>query len=152
RLGSSHTQKRQLMKRTLTRIVVVAVCVIVVLPAAILAASPSLRSELSSLPGCRDLPVSGVRPIAAARKQRFLGKVKEFTARCRGGTAALVQRETPWVDWSNYWAAGDASSRSSSPLFGHLSRNNRGLDGALIDLEYQRIEMIKFNLFDNATY
>src|SRR5262249_21371503 len=26
----------------------------------------------------------------------------------------------------------------------------RGIDGALLDLEYQRIELIKFNLFDNS--
>ena len=32
----------------------------------------------------------------------------------------------------------------------HLSRNGRGIDGALLDLEYQRIELIKFNLFDNS--
>jgi hypothetical protein len=30
--------------------------------------------------------------------------------------------------------------------------NGRGLDGALLDLEYQRIELIKFNLFDNYTF
>ena len=28
--------------------------------------------------------------------------------------------------------------------------NGRGIDGALLDLEYQRIELIKFNLFDNS--
>jgi hypothetical protein len=28
-------------------------------------------------------------------------------------------------------------------------RNKRGIDGALINLEYQRMELIKFNLFDN---
>src|SRR5262249_29204240 len=48
--------------------------------------------------------------------------------------------------------AGDSSSLSSSPLFGHLSRDGRGVDGALVDLEYQRIEMIKFNLFENNTF
>ena len=30
--------------------------------------------------------------------------------------------------------------------------NGRGIDGSLMDLEYQRIELIKFNLFDNYTY
>src|SRR6185369_16146608 len=28
----------------------------------------------------------------------------------------------------------------------------RGIDGALMDLEYQRMELIKFNLFDNRTF
>ncbi len=34
----------------------------------------------------------------------------------------------------------------------HLYPNGRGIDGALLDLEYQRIELIKFNLFDPKTY
>ena len=33
-----------------------------------------------------------------------------------------------------------------------IDRNKRGVDGALMDLEYQRMELIKFNLFDNKTY
>ena len=33
-----------------------------------------------------------------------------------------------------------------------FDRNTRGLDGVLLDLEYQRMELIRFNLFDNATY
>jgi hypothetical protein len=138
------------MKPWTTR-TLVAATVIVGAPAAILAFSPDLRDEVRSLRACRQLAVEGFRPIAEDRKHRFLGKVKEFTALCRGGQKAVAQRGTPWVDWSNYWGAGDSTSRSKSPLFGHLSRDGRGLDGALIDLEYQRIEMIKFNLFDNNT-
>src|SRR5256885_13809524 len=39
------------------------------------------------------------------------------------------------------------------PLLRHLlDRNTRGIDGALLDLEYQRMELIKFNLFDNRTF
>ena len=34
----------------------------------------------------------------------------------------------------------------------HVLPNGRGIDGALLDLEYQRIELIKFNLFDQHTY
>ena len=33
---------------------------------------------------------------------------------------------------------------------GFLSPNRRGINGALLDLEYQRIELLKFNLFDNS--
>ncbi|HEX9786943.1 MAG TPA: peroxidase family protein, partial [Candidatus Binatia bacterium] len=34
-----------------------------------------------------------------------------------------------------------------------LSPNSRGINGALLDLEYQRMELLKFNLFDNqGTY
>ena len=55
------------------------------------------------------------------------------------------------MDWSNYWGAGDAKSKA--PEFvkqaNHLGPTGRGIDGALLDLEYERIELIKFNLFDN---
>src|SRR5260370_10551705 len=60
----------------------------------------------------------------------------------------------PGADWSNYWATGDATSRSDRrdvdiPV---LDRNQRGIGGALLDLERQRMELIKFNLFDNKTF
>ena len=107
---------------------------------------------------CLKLVRSGPRPLAEARTERFEGKVGEPAAACRGGEKSVACRDTPWVDWSNYWGAGDASSKSdratasgtaSSPPH---DRNIRGIDGALIDLEYQRMELINFNLFDNATF
>ena len=109
---------------------------------------------------CLKLVHSGPRPIAETRTERFEGKVGEPAADCRGGAKALAQRGVPWVDWSNYWGSADAASKSDKsdrltvpPLFRHLlDRNTRGLDGALMDLEYQRMELIKFNLFDNRTY
>ena len=101
-----------------------------------------------SLGGCAAEISTGVRPFATARDQRFLGKVQEATARCRGGDAAVQRRDVPWVDWSNYYGAGDAKSKSWWP-----SRNLRGINGALIDLEFERVELIRFNLFDNmGTY
>jgi hypothetical protein len=56
------------------------------------------------------------------------------------------------VDWQNYWATGDAKSLAYGIVgpIGRLAPNGRGIDGALLDLEYQRMEMIKFNLFDNT--
>jgi hypothetical protein len=94
----------------------------------------------------------GLRPIATDRATRFLGKVEEDTARCRGGNNAVNKRQLPWVDWQNYWAAGDAHSKVTSfgAIFGKLGGNGRGIRGALLDLEYQRMEMITFNLFDNS--
>jgi len=130
----------------------IAACVLILPAAAMLAVSPNLREEVRSLRACRQLATEGLRPIADDRRHRFLGKVKLETALCRGGDHALVGANTPWVDWENYWGAGDSSSQSRSLLFGHLARDQRGLDGALLDLEYQRIEMIKFNLFDNYTF
>jgi hypothetical protein len=99
----------------------------------------------SDLAGCVDEVATGPRRIAARRDERFLAKVQEATARCRGGDTAVAFRGAPWVDWSNYYATGDASSRSW-----WASKNLRGVGGALIDLEYERVELIKFNLFDNA--
>ena len=85
-----------------------------------------------------------------------------------GGEWAKRFRAEPWVDWANYWAAGDASSRASEYAQGaiakaikekiidegqgHINPNGRGVDGAMLDLEYECIELIKFNLFDNYTY
>ena len=112
---------------------------------------------------CLEVLKHGPRKIADDRTLRFEGKVTlDAVARCRGGANAVAKRNTPWLDWSNYWATGDASSRSEKsdttvlpipPLLKHLlDRNTRGIDGALMDIEYQRMELIKFNLFDNRTY
>lgn len=113
-------------------------------PAAIIAEKDSLRA-------CADLAADGIRKIAVTRDQRFLGKVQEATALCRGGQKAVQFRPFPWLDWSNYWGTGDETSLG--PVFvkqaNHLGPTGRGIDGALIDLEYERVELIKFNLFDN---
>jgi hypothetical protein len=103
---------------------------------------------------CGKLIVNGFRPIAEDRAHRFQGKVKDYTAICRGGDRPLATASTPWVDWSNYWGAADESSTAPfrSLLPDHLNPDTRGVDGALLDLEYQRIELIKFNLFENNTF
>ena len=107
------------------------------------------REEAAELGACAHSMAGGFLKIAPTRDQRFQGKVTEPTARCRGGMKAVQFRFTPWVDWSNYWGAGD---NSSLPV-GFLSVSGpklRGVSGALLDLEYERIELIKFNLFDNS--
>ncbi|HSD66779.1 MAG TPA: peroxidase family protein, partial [Vicinamibacteria bacterium] len=71
-----------------------------------------------------------------------------MTASCRGGERALSTRGLPWVDWPSYWGAGDARSRGRAGT----TQTRRGVAGALLDLEYQRIELIALNLFDTATY
>jgi len=112
-------------------------------------ASPSSHEELAD---CAAMLSRGFRPVASERDQRFQGKVAEDVARCRGGERAVQFRAMPYVDWANYWATGDATSFApgSDSVGAHLTRNGRGIDGALLDLEYQRMELIKFNLFDNA--
>ena len=111
--------------------------------------------KVQDLAACEQMVAGGFRPIAAERDRRFLGKVEEPTARCRGGANAVAARTTPWVDWQHYWAAGNAKTLAPTETLDskHLSPNGRGIDGALLDLEYQRVELIKFNLFDNnGTY
>lgn len=94
--------------------------------------------------------VGGLRPVATDRADRFEGKVAKATASCRGGQHALDFMSFPWVDWGNYYATGDASSRKDGDTSTNpLSPNGLGVGGGLLDLEYQRIELIKFNLFDN---
>ena len=108
----------------------------------------------ASIQACFDLVESGLREVAESRGERFLGKVGVPAARCRGGGGTVEARSTPWVDWRGYYGAGDANSRSATwldALLPHrLERNGRGLDGALMDLEYQRLELIQLNLFDNT--
>jgi hypothetical protein len=109
------------------------------------------EDDFAILLACKRAALDPIRFPAADRTERFLGKVPDFHARCRGGERTVAAMAAPWVDWSNYWATGDASSKSSRidadlPVVG---RNQRGLNGAFLDLELQRLELIKFNLFDN---
>ena len=98
----------------------------------------------TDLQGCIDDLADGPLPIPTTRDQRFQGKVRESTARCRGGDPATTFLSAPWVDWSNYHGAGDATS------FSLEAQKFRGVGGALLDIEYERVELIKFNLFDSA--
>ncbi len=119
------------------------------------------------LSACWTMVWAGFRPVAdVKRTERFLGKVDRATAICRGVDDYELYAATPWVDWSNYWGSGDESSKATGgtglirdalsallSLTDHVfDRDTRGLDGTLLDLEYQRMELIRFNLFDNATY
>jgi hypothetical protein len=127
-----------------------------------LATADTTAQRIEAIKDCKRLAKGGLLPIAEERGKRFQGKVSKEAANCRGGQKALKYRGSPWVDWQNYWATGDESTKTAPltsigerlfPTLGeHLSPNGRGTDGALIDLEYQRIELIKFNLFDNRTY
>src|SRR5262245_40130263 len=103
-----------------------------------MAACGCKEDELSS---CIDKVLTGRTPIAQARDRRFEGKVSEDAARCRGGEKAAQARNLPWLDWPNYYGTGDQSSRSSSEL-----SDRHGIAGALIDIERERVELIKFNL------
>jgi hypothetical protein len=108
-----------------------------------------LKEEADAAAACVKILTEGFRPIAKTRDVRFEGKVKEANALCRGGYQAEQFRLTPWVDWSNYWGTGDMDSLPKGFLTAKLP-TLRGVNGALLVLEYQRIELIKFNLFDNA--
>ncbi len=107
------------------------------------------QEEAAEVAACAHSLAGGFLKVPDARDQRFRGKVTEPTARCRGGQKAVQFRPTPWVDWSNYWGTGDTSSLPVGFLSVQVPKL-RGVTGALLDLEYQRIELIKFNLFDNS--
>lgn len=107
------------------------------------------KQEAVELEACFASAFKGFRPIADTRAERFNGKVTQLTAMCRGGQNAVQYRFTPWVDFSNYWGTGDLSSLPKG-YFSTSAAQARGVTGALLDLEYQRIELIKFNLFDNT--
>jgi hypothetical protein len=122
-----------------------------------------LAEDLSVANACLEILKRGLRPIAEDRTKRFQGKVTRAAAICRGGMNGLAGADTPWVDWPNYWGARDKSSLSNkaepaallpqkSALRHLLDRNKRGVDSVLMDIEYQRMELIKFNLFDNKTF
>jgi hypothetical protein len=107
------------------------------------------QEELLALRACAKAVAQGFRPVASTRELRFLGKVSDDNALCRGGVKAEMFRGTPWVDWTNYWGTGDMASLPT----GFISAQPptlRGVSGALLDLEFERVELIKFNLFDNS--
>jgi len=128
----------------------VAALVMMALLAACVSTSP--KASLEDTKDCTEMLLGGFRKVADKRDERFNGKVAEAVAGCRGGDKAQAFRRTPYVDWTNYWATGDASSLlpGTEAVGLHVSANGRGVDGALLDLEYQRMELIKFNLFDNS--
>lgn len=111
----------------------------------------SKEQEAKSLQACAQMVNDQLRELKILdnRGLRFQGKVTEATDLCRGGEQALLFRGTPWVDWSNYWGTGDMSSLPKGFISSKLPAQ-RGVLGALLDLELQRIELIKFNLFDNS--
>ena len=114
-------------------------------------ATSGKEEEAKSLRACAQMVVDelGALKIPEARGLRFQGKVSEATVLCRGGEQALQFRATPWVDWSNYWGTGDMTSLPTGFISTKLPAD-RGVVGALSDLELQRVELIKFNLFDNS--
>lgn len=109
------------------------------------------QEEAKALLACAQMVVDqlGALKIPDTRGLRFQGKVSEATVLCRGGEQALNFRGTPWVDWANYWGTGDMTSLPTGFISSKLPAQ-RGVAGALVDLELQRVELIKFNLFDNS--
>ncbi len=100
---------------------------------------------------CGYILTDGPRPIAQNREQRYLAKVSEKPAKCRGGNRVQAYSQTPWVDWTHYWGAAGQQSLSDVKMWflSLLSPDERGINGAIIDLEYQRVELLKFNLFNS---
>ena len=111
------------------------------------------KDDTGAIKACAEMALSGFRKIADTRDQRFQGKVTEATAVCRGGQKTFSSGTTPWVDWSELLGHGRLIFAAFRAFFLPRLRGADGVSGALLDLEYQRIELIKFNLFDNnGTY
>lgn len=125
---------------------------LVVVFAAIGTIAGFLAFPLGDVSSCFELARRGLRPIASDRAHRFNGKVQPYTLACRSSEPIEDANASPWVDWSNYWGTADETSRADFSPLPQLNRNDRGIRGALTDLEYQRIELLKFNLFDNYTF
>src|SRR5262245_60330814 len=109
----------------------------ILLAVSCLVISPGCREE--DLQGCVDAVLAGPKPIAETRDQRFEGKVGTSSAQCRGGEKGVKGTGLPWLDWPNYYGTGDQTSKSSSV------RDLHGIASALIDIERERVELIKFN-------
>ena len=84
----------------------------------LLGAYPSIRQ--TQVGSCLAYALGGLREVAQERSARFLGKVHEDSARCRGGESAVAWRNTPWIDWQRYSAAAGPESRT--PRFGRQAR------------------------------
>ena len=65
-------------------------------------AACSSDSDTSDVAACKEMAKAGLRPIADDSSKRFMGKVEEVTAKCRGGDTAVAYRDTPWVDSVSY--------------------------------------------------
>jgi hypothetical protein len=121
-------------------------------------------AALLTLSSCKDIPDEATRKACLdtllnafpanpeERADRFEGKVAEYKALCRGGEAAVKARGLPWVDWGNYWGTGDAPTLGPGGVSskGLMAPAKRGIRGALLDLETERVELIRFNLFENS--
>jgi hypothetical protein len=112
-------------------------------------AANTKQEEIQALRACARAVTQGIRPVASTRDLRFQGKVSDENALCRGGVRSEMFRMTPWVDWTNYWGTGDMASLPTGFITAK-GPSLRGVSGALLDLEYERVELIKFNLFDNS--
>ena len=117
-------------------------------------ATPSpKKQEAIEVQACAHAALQGFRPIAETRAQRFNGKVTQLTALCRGGNKAVQYRYDAVGRLDAITGERATCRRCPRGISPHRYRQFRGVTGALLDLEYQRIELIKFNLFDNnGTY
>jgi hypothetical protein len=115
------------------------------------AAESPKQEEAKALKACARMVVDQLNTlnIPSVRGLRFQGKLSQATVLCRAGTRGLQFRGTPWVDWANYWGTGDMTSLPTGFISSKIPAQ-RGVLGALLDLELQRVELIKFNLFDNS--
>jgi hypothetical protein len=128
--------------------------ILIVVPSALslLSCDEAKAEDRDSIKACAEMVAHLLPPNPKDRADRFQGKVEEYKALCRGGQRSVKARGLPWVDWGTYWGAGDTTTKAPGLITssGPLSPTGRGVRGALVDLEMQRVELIRFNLFDNS--
>ena len=116
----------------------------------------TLQQRLEADKDCIKVGLKGFRPIAEDRSSDF--SVRWQRKQAIAGVAkkhSSTGRRLGWIGKLTGLRAMRPPRTGRDAVTGvgqHLQANGRGVDGALIDLEYQRVELIKFNLFDNQTY
>ena len=112
----------------------------------------SCASKRDTVDACLAMVLGGFAPWARSAPSGSSARSARTPHSAGAASGRSAWRGVPWLDWQSYWATGDAGAARPNRWTSHLGANGRGIDGALLDLEYQRIELIKFNLFDNYRY
>ena len=66
----------------------------------------ALKADHDALVACAERLKDPILSIADTRELRFQGKVETRPRVAAAASAPAAERDTPWVDWSNYWGDG----------------------------------------------
>ena len=145
------------MKITIRRVtipVLTILAVLILLTIVIMLTAPLWRTEYArSMVSCPRMVFDDYLSVSTRREHRFLGKVREDRALSVVAIKPLITATPPGRIGQITGAQGTPTPWAPTRPTGRiLSPTERGITGALMDLEFQRIGLIKYNLFDNYTY